>query len=122
MANAATCQLYSVNYIQKEEDVMHCLRDRPDSRYVWTNLQLLEYPGFLSYQTPNTWLKHMATGPVSLKFTAAIWWIWRWRNIVLGDKTWKARDMIRQVNLMVEDMALLSTIDSCAANNRSKIK
>jgi hypothetical protein len=119
MANAATCQRCS----EREEDVMHCLRDCPDSRYVWANLQLLESPGFLSYQTPNTWLKHMATGPTSLKFTAAIWWIWRWRNnIVLGDKTWKASDRLRQINLMVKDMALLSTTDSCAVNNRIKIK
>ena len=45
MANAATCQQCS----EREEDVMHCLRDCPDSRYVWANLQLLEYHGFLSY-------------------------------------------------------------------------
>ncbi|AES64330.1 hypothetical protein MTR_2g021090 [Medicago truncatula] len=41
-----------------------------------------------------------------VSFVAAIRWIWRWRNnIVLGDKIWK-----------------LSTTDSCAPNNRSKVK
>nr|ABD33243.1 hypothetical protein MtrDRAFT_AC158464g27v2 [Medicago truncatula] len=67
--------------------------------------------------TTSVHIKFKFTGWGSLKFVAAIWWIWRWRNnIVLGDKTWKASDVIRQINLVVEDMVLLST-----TNNRSKV-
>src|ERR1044072_2230699 len=68
------------------DDVLHCLRDCPHARELWTRLGALSWQNFTITEA-NSWLKWHATGPNALKFIAGLWANWKWRNNSIFEET-----------------------------------
>ncbi|XP_057418984.1 uncharacterized protein LOC130713213 [Lotus japonicus] len=79
------------------EDSIHCLRDCRFAREVWSRLDALSWPGFLSGDILS-WFLCQARGTHASLFATAIWGIWRWRNnALLGDNSWSAMSTVQRI-------------------------
>ncbi|CAL0314033.1 unnamed protein product [Lupinus luteus] len=70
------------------ENGLHCLRDCAHSKEIWLRFGALSWTHF---NDPNlySWIHILATGPNSMKFLAALWGNWKWRNnMALDDEKW----------------------------------
>lgn len=59
------------------EDGLHCLRDCPFSREVWSRLGALSWPRFTSANV-KAWVRSQAQGQHVSLFVAVIWGVWHW--------------------------------------------
>lgn len=93
LANSPACPRCSHHL----EDGLHCLRDCPYSREVWSRLNALNWSRFAADNVKD-WVRYQVQGPHATLFVAAIWGLWRWRNIsVLGDNDWTVDVVVRWI-------------------------
>ncbi|KAL6555157.1 hypothetical protein OROGR_006415 [Orobanche gracilis] len=79
------------------EDLMHCLRDCPFAREIWTKMGALRWPNFL-IQDCQVWIKQQVSSRNSVKFVTAVWGIWKWRNnAVLDAVKWNSQEAWRRL-------------------------
>lgn len=84
MATAATCSRCG----EEDETILHCFRDCCFSKNVWHKMEFTD-THFFSGQNAHSWINVAATGPRSSYFLAALWWVWRHRNLMcLNNETW----------------------------------
>lgn len=62
-----------------EETLLHCLRDCPMIKRLWTHLGF-SGPSFFHQTDVHSWLKQGATGSDDTLFVAGVWWAWKFRN------------------------------------------
>lgn len=74
------------------EDGIHCLRDCPLSREIWTRVGVGIWPNFWSLEM-HDWITIHARGNQPLKFLSALWGVWKWRcNAVLVQHPWTVHE------------------------------
>jgi len=94
MANAATCSHCG----EDNETLLHCFRDCRFSKEVWHEIGFTD-THFFTEQNAHSWVNTAATGPISTCFLAALWWVWRHRNLMcLNNETWSLFRIINNIN------------------------
>jgi len=100
MAITTTCSRCG----EEDETILHCFWDCRFSKNIWHGIGFSD-THFFSNQNAQIWVKVAATGPRGSCFLAALWWVWRHRNLMcLNNETWSLFHIMNNIHNSTDDI------------------